>query len=129
MRFWARNETRALKKEGEDEKVVAWSRIIREAKYLDRTEYEALIAEGRSVLPVQTKYREALTKVHAEARAAGAKYSKYFLRSDVEHFLDVLLSFPSHFRPTKLFKPTFLTSLTESHGGVSDKLFYCPFHG
>ena len=117
IREWARNEIRAQKKEGDDEKFVGWAQTTYLADKEDEQLYHSLLREGRSIVRLTTKFDEALHAVQTDAKATGGKYSNIFY-SHGERFLRTLLHFPLHFRPTKLFTLSYLNQLIEIHGGV-----------
>lgn len=117
---WARNETRAITKEGDDEKFVMWAKQLLTASRQDEAIYRGLIAEGRSgVLQLDTMHQKALQAVKAEAMHAAAGHSVLFHCGDVEELLRLFLTLVKHFRRTKVFSLSFLKDLIELHGGVN----------
>ena len=111
-----------MTKEGDDEKFVMWAKKLLAATREDEAVYRGQITAGHTGAQLlNTAYRTALEEVQADAKQADAGYSPLFHCKDVEELLRLFLTLPQHFRPTKVFKLSFLKGLVERHGGVSVK--------
>lgn len=124
LRFWARNDDCAQKKEGEDEKVCTWLRGLAEANIIDEERYRSLLEEGRTVRRVNTTYDTQLKLTQSQAKVGGSKYSAIFMAIHTVDFLGELLSFPLHFRPTKVFSCPWLLPFSNVNGGVSENVAF-----
>lgn len=119
MERWAKNETRAMKPEDEDEKIVGWGRRLIRAENGDEEVYKKKKGEGRDVRLLTVKYDAELTVVQKEASSQGSKYSAIFQCRHARRFLETILRLSPHFRATKHLRLAGLVPITDIHGGVS----------
>lgn len=99
-----------------------WAKKLLTASQEDEAVYRGQVAAGLGGAQLlDTTYQTVLEEVKADAKQADAGYSALFHCGDVEELLRLFLTFGQHFRPTKVFKLSFLKGLIERHGGVSVK--------
>lgn len=120
LEYFAKNETRAVAREEEDEKMVRMGRTLQAASRRDEENYQTLRREGRAVKPLTTHYDEALDAILANKTNRQSKYSRIFMCPETRRFLQLLLTLPLHFRTSGLFKLAFLNNFTNRYGGVSE---------
>jgi hypothetical protein len=118
-RTWARNESRAIKPEDKDEKVVEWSCALTHYAEADETEYQERLAADVDTVRLTRHYDEKLKKVQDDAKEAGSQYSTIFSSPHCVKYIQGLLEMPMHFRHSKLLKLAGLSRMTEGNGGVS----------
>lgn len=117
---WAKNETRAMKTEDEDEKIVGWGRKLIRAEEEDMEVFKTKQAQGGDVVLLTAKYDEVLVEIQREAAVQGSKYSGIFQCQHTRRFLETILRISAHFRATKHLRLIGLSRMTDVHGGVSE---------
>jgi hypothetical protein len=116
---WSRNETREMKPEDDDEKVVRWSRGLTHYAKADENEYRERLSQDADTVRMTTRYDQKLSEVQEEARLSGSKYSAIFNSPHCVQYIQQLVEMPSHFRQSKLLKLSGLSRMIEGNGGVS----------
>ena len=119
---WSKNESRAMKPEDEDEKVVQWVRSLTHYGQADEAEYQERLANDPDTLRMTAQYDKQLGVVRKAATGAGTKYSAVFTSPHCVKYLERLLTMPLHFRHSKLLKLSGLSRMTEGGGGVRPQL-------